>query len=42
MKAQRVPVKNIENLGSFALGAIFERFLISGGPRGTRLKKLQE
>jgi len=33
MKAQRVPVKNIENLDSFALGPIFERFLILGGPR---------
>jgi|GEM_PF-5507785 len=42
MKAQRVPVKNIENLDSFALGPIFELFLILGGPRGTQLKKLQK
>jgi hypothetical protein len=41
-EGQRVPVKNIQNLDSFALGPFFERFFILGGPRGFREKKLQK
>jgi hypothetical protein len=39
-EGQRVPVKNIQNIDSFALGPFFGRFFKKSGPSGTRWKNL--